>query len=267
MKPNDDDRFTEADIVTILRAGAAGTLPDELCAAEGIALKTYETWKAKYSGLSASQIRVRRRRERTSRRTTVAFAALVVVATGGWYAFTHALPAPATVAAVRPQPKAATPARGAAAPAAAAASSAVTSKPTAPSPASAAPAPATTAAAKKASVPAAPVPTSPPAHAKPAAAARPEPNPVPADATPARGAAEGHGYSVQIAAVPSADLARSLIVDLTKAGYPAYVTRTTVDGTVLYRVRVGPFESREATKAIAGRLETAGFRGVWLVPK
>jgi cell division septation protein DedD len=300
-KPTDDERFTEADIVTILRAGAAGTPPAELCAAEGITLKTYEGWKATYEGLSASQIRVRRRRDRTSRRTTVALAGLVVVATGGWYAFTRALPAadpaPSPVrqqAAARP----AASARGAGTAHAAAGNSAVTARPAAPAPAPAsgrAPAapvaastPAATppAASGKATLSAA-APAAPPAKAAAAAgslssrpmpaAAAPAPTaapkvdarPAPAGARPAPGTdpADAHGYSVQVAAVPSPDEARALIVELTRGGYPAYVTRTTVGGTLLYRVRVGPFESKDATKAIAQRLETDGHRGAWITLK
>src|SRR5262245_32391563 len=295
-KPRDEHQFTEADIVTILRAGQQGVLPEELCASEGITLKTYETWKAKYDGLSVSQVKVRRRRERTSRRNTIVIAGLVIVATLGWYAFmmrpgvSAAPPAPGRPAPQTPAARAASSPSAASAPAAAAAPAPAaiapgTAKPPVPAAGTPTPAPpaATAAAANVPASPAAPAATTPtpvPAPTPAAAAAKTAPPsaPAPAAAAPATAPAaatkireldgkEPSGFSVQVAAVPTAELARTMVADLTRVGYPAYITRTTVGDTLLYRVRVGPFESRDATKVIAQRLENAGHRGAWIVAK
>jgi SPOR domain/Transposase len=282
VKPPDEDRFTEADIVAILRAGSQGTPAEELCASEGIPLKVYESWKAKYGGLSSSQIKVRRRRERTSRKTTLTLAGFVVVASGGWYAFSGhgSLVAPARKAQSAPAGQA----RGAAGQPAATADRAAAAQPVSAPAKTTAPAPA--AGVTAGSVPAVSAPAASAPVASAAAASAPGGRPalrIPPDAAPAPPAetkassvstkprdvdgAELHGYSVQVAAVPTPEEARALLVELTRGGYPAYVTRTTVGGTLLYRVRVGPFESLDATKAIAQHLEQEGHRGAWIPAK
>ena len=79
----DDDRFTDEEILMILRAGEAGLKLADVCAAGGIRMVTYYVWKAKYNGLTPSEVRDRRRRERRKRRATMAaFAALVVLSVG-----------------------------------------------------------------------------------------------------------------------------------------------------------------------------------------
>jgi putative transposase len=50
-------RFTESQIVAILQEGAAGRPTAELLRARGISAATYRAWKAKYGGLSTSELK------------------------------------------------------------------------------------------------------------------------------------------------------------------------------------------------------------------
>lgn len=50
-------RFSETQIVTILKQGDAGIKVQDLCREHGISDATYYNWKAKYGGLEASDIK------------------------------------------------------------------------------------------------------------------------------------------------------------------------------------------------------------------
>ncbi len=50
-------RFTEAQIVGILKEGEAGRAVSELTRTHGISLATYYAWKSKYGGLSVSELK------------------------------------------------------------------------------------------------------------------------------------------------------------------------------------------------------------------
>lgn len=50
-------RFTEAQIVEILKQGDAGLPIKDLCRQAGISVATYYQWKSKYGGLEASELR------------------------------------------------------------------------------------------------------------------------------------------------------------------------------------------------------------------
>ncbi len=50
-------RFTETQIVAILKEAEAGLAVKELCRTHGIADATYYTWKSKYGGLAASEVK------------------------------------------------------------------------------------------------------------------------------------------------------------------------------------------------------------------
>jgi putative transposase len=50
-------RFTESQIVSILKEADAGAKIKELCRKHGISDATYYNWKAKYGGMSASDLR------------------------------------------------------------------------------------------------------------------------------------------------------------------------------------------------------------------
>lgn len=50
-------RFTESQIVSILKEVDAGAKINELCRKHGISDATYYNWKAKYGGMSTSDLR------------------------------------------------------------------------------------------------------------------------------------------------------------------------------------------------------------------
>jgi putative transposase len=50
-------RFTETQIVSILKQQEAGRKVDDLCRENGISNATFYNWKAKYGGMDASQLR------------------------------------------------------------------------------------------------------------------------------------------------------------------------------------------------------------------
>lgn len=50
-------RFTESNIVAILKEGVAGRPVAEICRQHGISNATYYQWKSKYGGLQASDLK------------------------------------------------------------------------------------------------------------------------------------------------------------------------------------------------------------------
>ena len=50
-------RFSETQIVSILKQGDAGVLVKDLCRKAGISSATYYQWKSKYGGLEVSDLR------------------------------------------------------------------------------------------------------------------------------------------------------------------------------------------------------------------
>lgn len=50
-------RFTETQIVGILKQADAGASIDDLCRQNGISRATYYQWKSKYGGLEASELK------------------------------------------------------------------------------------------------------------------------------------------------------------------------------------------------------------------
>ena len=50
-------RFTETQIVSILKQADAGVAVKDLCRQAGISVATYYQWKSKYGGLEASELR------------------------------------------------------------------------------------------------------------------------------------------------------------------------------------------------------------------
>lgn len=49
-------RFTETQIVSVLKEADAGVKVEELCRKHGISSATYYNWKKKYGGMDASEI-------------------------------------------------------------------------------------------------------------------------------------------------------------------------------------------------------------------
>jgi putative transposase len=50
-------RFTETQIVSILKQQEAGRTTKELCREQGISKATFYNWKSKYGGMEASDVR------------------------------------------------------------------------------------------------------------------------------------------------------------------------------------------------------------------
>ena len=84
-------RYTEEQIVAILKEGQAGISLTELCRKYGMSSGSYYAWKAKYAGLEVSDLRKMRQLEQENSRlkTMVAeqaldIAALKAVASKNW---------------------------------------------------------------------------------------------------------------------------------------------------------------------------------------
>ena len=61
-------RYTEEQIIGVLKQGEAGIRTAEICRQHGISAATYYKWKAKYGGLEVSEARRLRQLEDENRR-------------------------------------------------------------------------------------------------------------------------------------------------------------------------------------------------------
>jgi putative transposase len=61
-------RYTEEQIVSILKEGQAGITMAELCRKYGMSSGSYYAWKAKYAGMEVSDVRKMRQLEDENRR-------------------------------------------------------------------------------------------------------------------------------------------------------------------------------------------------------
>lgn len=61
-------RYTEEQIIAVLKEGQAGIKPAELCRKYGISEPTYYTWKSKYGGLEVNELRRLKALEEENRR-------------------------------------------------------------------------------------------------------------------------------------------------------------------------------------------------------
>ena len=97
-----------------------------------------------------------------------------------------------------------------------------------------------------------------------AAAARPpaaEAPAKPADAD-AKAAPAREGFAVQLAAFSDDKGANALANKLKRAGYPAFTETVATSQKTLWRVRVGPYPSREAAAQSRDRLKAEGHPGI-----
>jgi putative transposase len=67
-------RFSEEQIIAILKAAEAGAQVTELCRRHGISDATFDTWRSKYGGLEVSEMRRLRQLEEENRRLKVVVA-------------------------------------------------------------------------------------------------------------------------------------------------------------------------------------------------
>jgi len=98
----------------------------------------------------------------------------------------------------------------------------------------------------------------------------PERAPPPA-AEPARTAAVEapltKGWSVQVGSFANRENAERQVGTLRRQGFKSFLTEGTASGGKrLYHVRVGPEAERAAAQAVAGRLNSSGRTGVFVVP-
>lgn len=104
--------------------------------------------------------------------------------------------------------------------------------------------------------------------AKADAAADPKGDAKAAAAAPKNGAGNGaahevaSGFSVQLAAFSDNYGANALSNKLKKLGYPAYTEPLQTSRGTLYRVRVGPFATREAAGTSRDKLKAEGYAGI-----
>ena len=61
-------RYTEEQIIRVLKEGEAGSKVNDLCRRYGISEATYYNWKAKYSGMTVSDLRRLKTLEAENRR-------------------------------------------------------------------------------------------------------------------------------------------------------------------------------------------------------
>jgi DedD protein len=100
---------------------------------------------------------------------------------------------------------------------------------------------------------------------EPAKTAEPAKAGAPAVAEPARSTpadAKAGSYSVQLAAFIDDKGANALAGRLKKSGYPAYTEPYNTSRGTLWRVRVGPFPSRDAAEAARAKLKGDGQNGI-----
>jgi DedD protein len=105
--------------------------------------------------------------------------------------------------------------------------------------------------------PPAPAPAPAPAPVTESPKAAPPVSLAPAPREPASG-----DFSVQLAAFSDDKGANALANKLKKAGYPAYTEPLSTSRGTLWRVRVGPYSSRESAVASREKLKGDGYSGI-----
>ena len=99
--------------------------------------------------------------------------------------------------------------------------------------------------------------------------ARPTPRPAPANAAasePVPKAPSAGGFRVQVISVSSRAEAEEEAKRLSRRGFSARVEPGTGPRGTIYRVRVGPFATREEATRASERLGAEGRRDTWIVP-
>lgn len=114
-------------------------------------------------------------------------------------------------------------------------------------------------------------PTPPPTEPRPEPRleARPEARPEPRRQTPSPTAeptptASADGFVIQVFSSPDGGQARKLVDRLVGGGYDAFLSPVEVDGRTMYRVRLGPLESRSAADRLAAEVGKAYQLETWI---
>ena len=71
-------RYTEEQIVAILKEGAAGAKTEDLCRKYGVSPNTFYAWRTKYSGMTVPDIKKMRTLEEENRRLKMKVAELTL---------------------------------------------------------------------------------------------------------------------------------------------------------------------------------------------
>ncbi|MCC7326749.1 MAG: SPOR domain-containing protein [Burkholderiales bacterium] len=117
--------------------------------------------------------------------------------------------------------------------------------------------------AKAPSLAPAPQAAAPPPLPRPAATPAPNAAPeVSAKATPGSSESPAPGFSVQLGAFSDDKGANALSNKLKRAGYPAYVEPLATSKGTWWRVRVGPYPSRDAAATSRDKLKGDGYSGI-----
>jgi cell division septation protein DedD len=110
--------------------------------------------------------------------------------------------------------------------------------------------------------PAAGSPTAPPASAASTRKTEPPAGPAPAPVAPASAGEVGVGFTVQVAASRAKEDAEALVKILKARGYPVFLVAPEYTNATdnLFRVQVGPFNSREDAEKVRTKLTQEGFK-------
>jgi cell division protein FtsN len=103
----------------------------------------------------------------------------------------------------------------------------------------------------------APVSQTPPPEAKPAA--KPEAKPASSPAPSASAAADATAYFVQAGAFTRPEEAEAQKAKLALQGFTAKVMEREQSGRTIYRVRIGPMDTRDEAVGLQTKIEAAGF--------
>jgi cell division septation protein DedD len=230
-----DHHVGDDEIFEILNAERDGEAGAALLAAKGVTVPMYCVWKAKYRNLTLDELRAARRRELWRARAIAAVVVAVIALASGGVVFALAMAANASF--TIDNGSTTNRSDAASAPPLAVARIAATAEPVVDPDQGG----------QRRRRPA------PSQNAEGQATPHPEPAPI-----------NEAGYRIQIAAANSLREGRLLIDRLAAAGYPGYILPATVGTTEVFRVRVGPFETREAAEGIAAQLRRDGFSGAWI---
>jgi len=74
----------------------------------------------------------------------------------------------------------------------------------------------------------------------------------------------GAGYTLQVASVQTAEKAVQLISQLISKGYAAYAVRADVNGTTMYRIRIGYFSGKKDAAPVVEQLKADQFNPIFI---